>query len=143
MPLTFHSDEEVRKIVELRKRGWGYRRIADYLAKHYGERCSKDSVMRVVHAWQNGLIEVKEDGTVIRHEKPTGVIKRQAEAEALHSPPVEDLPEAKPVQQAESSDSLRDMAVVGLAVAPIAVPVMVDIGWFIWSLITPKPKPQS
>jgi hypothetical protein len=142
MPLTFHSDEEVRKIVELRKRGWGYRRIADYLNKHGGHG-SKNSVMRVVHAWQNGLIEVQEDGTVIRHEKPTGVIKRQAEAETLHSPPIEDPAEAKPVQQAESSNSSMDMAVVGLAAAPIAVPVLVDIGWFIWSLIAPKPKPQS
>jgi hypothetical protein len=107
VPLTFHSDEEVKQIIELRKRGWGYRRIADYLAKHYGGRYSKDSVMRVVHAWQNGLIEVREDGTVIRHEKPTGVIKqqleRQSEAETSHSPPVENPPETKPVQQAESS----------------------------------------
>lgn len=142
MPLTFHSDEEVRKIVELRKRGWGYRRIADYLNEHGGHG-SKNSVMRVVHAWQNGLIEVEEDGTVIRHEKPTGVIKRQAET--LHSAPVEDPSEGEAVKTAtaESSDSLRDMAVVGLAVAPIAVPVLVDIGWFIWSLIAPKPKPQS
>jgi hypothetical protein len=52
-------------------------------------------------------------------------------------------PFAKPVQQAESSNSLMGMAVVGLAVAPVVVPVLVDIGWFIWSLIAPKPKPQS
>jgi hypothetical protein len=53
--------------------------------------------MRVVHAWQNGLIEVQEDGTVIRHERPIGVIKRQAEAEMLHNAPVENPSEAKPV----------------------------------------------
>ena len=52
--------------------------------------------------------------------------------------------EVEPVKPSDSefSNTLRDMAVVGLVFTPVIVFALLDIGWFIWSLMVSRQQPQ-
>jgi len=73
MPVTYYDEETIARVVELRKLGWGYRRIGDAVG------ISKDAAMRIWKAYAEGRIRLKEDGAVEFTHKPAGVIKYQME----------------------------------------------------------------
>jgi hypothetical protein len=73
MPITYYDKETVRKVIELRKLGWGYRRIGDSVG------ISKDAAMRIWKAYANGRLRLRKDGAVEFTHKPAGVIKYQIE----------------------------------------------------------------
>jgi hypothetical protein len=69
MPL-YHDEDIVRKVWRLRREhpNWGVRRIGDELG------VSKDKVHRILKRIEKGDIEVTEDGKVIDHSKPKGIV---------------------------------------------------------------------
>jgi len=73
MPTTYYDEDVVRRVIELRKRNWGYRRIGDAIG------ISKDAAMRIWKAYEEGRIRLRDDGTVEFVHKPAGVIKYQME----------------------------------------------------------------
>ena len=73
MPTTYYDEETVRKVIELRRLGWGYRRIGDAVG------ISKDAVMRICKAYVEGRIRLRDDGAIEFTHKPAGVIKYQIE----------------------------------------------------------------
>jgi hypothetical protein len=73
MPVTYYNEETIKRVVELRRLGWGYRRIGDAVG------ISKDAAMRIWKAYAEGRIRLKEDGAVEFTHKPAGVIKHQME----------------------------------------------------------------
>jgi len=73
MAVTYYNEKTVRKVLELRRRGWGYRRIGNALG------ISKDAAMRICRAYAEGRIKLKENGAVEFVYKPAGVIKYQKE----------------------------------------------------------------
>jgi len=73
MPVTYYDEDIVRRVIELRKRGWGYRRIGHVVG------ISKDAAMRIWKAYGEGRIKLRGDGAVEFVHKPAGVIKYQEE----------------------------------------------------------------
>ena len=73
MPVTYYDEETVRKVLELRSRGLGYRRIGNALG------ISKDAVMRICRAHTEGRIKLKENSAVEFVYMPVGVVKYQKE----------------------------------------------------------------
>jgi hypothetical protein len=73
MPVTYYDEEVVRRVIELRKLNWGYRRIGDAVG------ISKDAARRIWKAYTEGRIRLKKGGAVEFTHKPAGVIKYQLE----------------------------------------------------------------
>jgi len=100
MPVTYYDEETVRKVLELRSRGLGYRRIGNALG------VSKDVAMRICRAYAEGRIKLKENGAVEFVYKPAGVIKYQKEG--LWDPSTRSfvkLPESKVLSKDRSNAS--------------------------------------
>jgi hypothetical protein len=74
MPL-YHDEDIIRKVWRLRREhpDWGVRRIGDELG------VSKDKVHRILKRIEKGDIEVTEDGKVIDHSKPKGIVALEKE----------------------------------------------------------------
>jgi hypothetical protein len=78
MPL-YHDEEVIRKVWELKRKHprWGVRRIGEEIGE------SKDKVYRILRRIKKGDIEVTDDGKVIDHTEPKGIVARQKAERAL------------------------------------------------------------
>jgi len=71
----YHDEDIIKKVWRLKREhpDWGVRRIGDELG------VSKDKVHRILKRIEKGDIEVTEDGKVIDHSKPKGIVALEKE----------------------------------------------------------------